>query len=112
VGFHLRHIAGSTDRLISYLQGRALTPEQMSFLHSEHEGRGAGREGLLAALDAAFQNAEAVVRGLDVTALPEARFVGRKRLPTTVAGLLTHIAEHTQRHVGQAISAAKWAASL
>jgi len=26
---------------------------------------------------------------------------------TTVAGLLTHIAEHTQRHVGQAISAAK-----
>jgi hypothetical protein len=22
---------------------------------------------------------------------------------------LTHIAEHTQRHVGQAISAAKWA---
>jgi hypothetical protein len=31
-------------------------------------------------------------------------------LPTTVAGLLTHIAEHTQRHVGQAISAAKLAA--
>jgi hypothetical protein len=36
--------------------------------------------------------------------------VGRKRLPTTVIGLLTHIAEHTQRHVGQAIGAAKWAA--
>jgi hypothetical protein len=27
-----------------------------------------------------------------------------------VVGLLTHIAEHTQRHVGQAISAAKLAA--
>jgi len=26
-----------------------------------------------------------------------------------VIGLLTHIAEHTQRHVGQAISACKWA---
>jgi len=33
--------------------------------------------------------------------------VGRMRLPTTVIGLLVHIAEHTQRHVGQAISAAK-----
>jgi uncharacterized damage-inducible protein DinB len=44
--------------------------------------------------------------------LPEPCGVGRKRLPTTVGGLLTHIAEHTQRHVGQAISAAKWAAHL
>jgi hypothetical protein len=41
--------------------------------------------------------------------LPEPREVGRKRLPTTAIGLLTHIAEHTQRHVGQAISASKLA---
>jgi hypothetical protein len=33
----------------------------------------------------------------------------RHMLPTTVAGLLMHIAEHTARHVGQAISAAKLA---
>jgi uncharacterized damage-inducible protein DinB len=39
--------------------------------------------------------------------LRDAREVGRRRLPTTVIGLLTHIAEHTQRHVGQAITAAK-----
>ena len=38
--------------------------------------------------------------------------MGRKRLPTTVIGLLTHMAEHTQRHVGQAIAAAKLAAVL
>jgi uncharacterized damage-inducible protein DinB len=56
-----------------------------------------------------FQRAEAFARTLDSSRLTEAREVGRKRLPTTVAGLLTHIAEHTQRHVGQAISAAKLA---
>jgi uncharacterized damage-inducible protein DinB len=64
---------------------------------------------LLAHLDRVFRNAEAVVRALDPAMLIEPRVVGRQRLPTTVSGLLTHIAEHTQRHVGQAISAAKWA---
>jgi hypothetical protein len=39
--------------------------------------------------------------------LEEARTVGKKRLPTTVGGLLVHVADHTQRHVGQAITAAK-----
>jgi hypothetical protein len=35
------------------------------------------------------------------------RYVGRKRLPTTVGGLLVHLADHTQRHVGQTITTAK-----
>lgn len=35
--------------------------------------------------------------------------MGRKKLPTTVMGLVIHIAEHTQRHVGQAITTAKFA---
>lgn len=110
VGFHLRHIAGSTGRLVSYLQGRPLTRQQFASLLVEHEPLAAGRDELLAELDHAFDAATAVVRALDPATLREPRVVGRKRLPTTVAGLLTHIAEHTQRHVGQAISAARWAA--
>lgn len=110
VGFHLRHIAGSTDRLMTYLKGDQLTPEQMVVLSAEKESRDAGREELRAEVDRVFREAEAVVRAIDPARLTEPRWVGRKRLPTTVAGLLTHIAEHTQRHVGQAISAAKWAA--
>jgi uncharacterized damage-inducible protein DinB len=35
------------------------------------------------------------------------RFVGRRRLPTTLGGLLVHVAEHTQRHVGQMVTTAK-----
>ncbi len=112
VGFHLRHIAGSTDRLMTYLQGRQLNPEQMAALRAEKEPGGVSREQLLAELDHAFAEAEAVVRSLDPNRLTEPRAIGRKQLPTTVIGLLTHIAEHTQRHVGQAISAAKWAAVL
>ncbi len=108
VGFHLRHIAGSTNRLMTYLTGGQLTAEQLAFLKAEHDP-GASREELLGALDRAFRDAEAVVRSLDPATLTEVRSVGRKRLPTTVIGLLVHIAEHTQRHVGQAISAAKWA---
>lgn len=110
VGFHVRHIAGSTDRLMTYLRNGSLSSEQIAFLRAEHEPSSAGREALLAHLDRVFRNAEAVVRALDPAMLIEPRVVGRQRLPTTVSGLLTHIAEHTQRHVGQAISAAKWAA--
>lgn len=100
VGFHIRHISRSTDRLMEYLQSRL--PETLG------DGEpGASREELLAEMDEAFQRADAVVRRIDPATLREARTVGRKRLPTTVIGLLTHIAEHTQRHVGQAITAAK-----
>jgi uncharacterized damage-inducible protein DinB len=109
VGFHLRHIAGSTDRLMTYLQGRHLTAEQLASLAAEAEPAALGRDQLLRAMDQAFRHAEAVVRALDPSTLAEPRTVGRRHLPTTVAGLLTHIAEHTQRHAGQAISAAKLA---
>ena len=109
VGFHMRHIAGSTGRLMSYLQGKQLNAEQLATLKEEHEPAGAGREELLALVDAAFREAEEVVRALDPATLGEPRSVGRRQLPTTVIGLLVHIAEHTQRHVGQAVSAAKLA---
>jgi uncharacterized damage-inducible protein DinB len=108
VGFHLRHIAGATDRLMTYVSGGQLSSNQMAALKSEKE-LGATREELLASMDRAFESAEAVARALDPTLLADPRGVGRKQLPTTVIGLLVHIAEHTQRHVGQAISAAKLA---
>jgi uncharacterized damage-inducible protein DinB len=108
VGFHIRHIAGSTGRLLTYLEGKQLSAEQLIALDAEHEA-GATRKELLEQLDAAFQQAEILVRSINRATLAEPRAVGRQRLPTTVIGLLTHIAEHTQRHVGQAISAAKLA---
>ena len=107
VGFHLTHIAGSTDRLMTYLLERELTPVQFTALEREQQAHSDSRDELLAELDAAFAAAEAVVRAIDPATLRDARGVGRRKLPTTVIGLLTHIAEHTQRHLGQAIAAAK-----
>src|ERR1017187_7531948 len=84
VGFHLRHIAGSAGRLMTYLQGGALTPEQLAALEAEHLPAGAGCGELLALVDAAFRDAETVVRAIEPSALAERRTVGRKDLPTTV----------------------------
>ena len=108
VGFHLRHIAGSTDRLMTYVNGRQLDGAQMAALKAEKEP-GAARETLLDGIDRAFRQAEVIARALDPARLADPRGVGRKQRPTTIIGLLVHIAEHAQRHVGQAISAAKWA---
>jgi uncharacterized damage-inducible protein DinB len=108
VGFHIRHIAGSTGRLMTYLQGGELSDTQLRFLEDEKRPLGIPRDELLALLDRALADAEGVVRSIHPSRLAEPRAVGRKKLPSTVIGLLTHIAEHTQRHVGQAISAAKW----
>ena len=47
VGFHISHIAGSTDRLITYLQGKQLSEAQMTTLHAEHHP-GASLDELLA----------------------------------------------------------------
>jgi hypothetical protein len=105
-GFHIRHIAGSVDRLMTYLKGDPLSDAQLTALEYEIEPD-ASRDELLQALDDSLRNAEAAIRGLDPGILTEARHVGRKKLPTTVIGLLTHIAEHTQRHVGEAIITAK-----
>jgi len=108
VGFHLRHIAGATDRLMTYFAGDQLSDAQMAALKSEKEP-GATCEMLLAAINEAFERAEAAAHAIEPARLTDPRGVGRKQLPTTVIGLLVHLAEHTQRHVGQAISAAKLA---
>ncbi|MCX6624349.1 MAG: DinB family protein [Acidobacteria bacterium] len=110
VGFHIRHIAGSTGRLMTYLQGGSLSEEQLRHLKSEDDwNRGSDRQALLAEVETAFQQAEAAIRALDPATLPEPRTIGRKKLPTTVAGLLQHIGEHAMRHVGEAIITAKLA---
>ncbi len=106
VAFHIRHIARSLDRLLTYAEGQTLTDEQLARLRTELDP-GATAAELFAELTAALANAAIRVRALANTNLEESRAVGKKQLPTTVGGLLVHIADHTQRHVGQAITTAK-----
>ena len=46
VAFHVRHIAGSLDRLLTYAEGHQLSSEQIAFLKSELEAH-SKRESLL-----------------------------------------------------------------
>ncbi len=106
VAFHIRHIARSVDRLLTYAEGKNLNEEQLAALKSELEPNAKKRE-LFAELEAALAAAAQRIVQINPARLGEPRTVGKKQLPTTVAGLLVHIADHTQRHVGQAITTAK-----
>jgi uncharacterized damage-inducible protein DinB len=106
VAFHIRHISRSIDRLLTYAEGKELGDAQMDALRSELDP-GAGRDELFAELAGALAQGASRVRAFRPKQLEDSRTVGKKRLPTTVGGLLIHIAEHTQRHVGQAITTAK-----
>lgn len=106
VAFHLRHIAGSLDRLLTYAEGSALSDFQLQALKLESEPKGVTRE-LLEELDRAISCGCERVRVLASQDYSSPRAVGKKQLPTTLGGLLVHIADHTQRHVGQSITMAK-----
>ncbi|HEV3041144.1 MAG TPA: DinB family protein [Candidatus Angelobacter sp.] len=106
VAFHLRHIARSLDRLLTYAEGRQLSSDQIVQLKSELDPGGT-RNQLFAELADAIAVSATRVRSFKPAQLEEARIVGKKQLPTTVGGLLVHVADHTQRHVGQAITTAK-----
>ena|ERR1700722_1998188 len=108
VAFHLRHIARSLDRLLTYAEGRQLNERQLQALTSEADARCTMAE-IFSELSAALADSSAriIKLGEKGDKLNQPRIVGRKNLPTTVAGLLVHIADHTQRHVGQAITTAK-----
>jgi uncharacterized damage-inducible protein DinB len=108
IAFQMRHIAGSLDRLLTYAEGRSLDERQLAALENEG-GAELSREAVFEEFPKTLALSSERVRKLGATAatLQEPRAVGRRNLPTTVAGLLVHIAEHTQRHVGQTITTAK-----
>ena len=106
LGFHLKHLAGSVDRLTTYLTGHELSEMQLRALREENSGQ-EDAAALRKLVDDALSASEQRLRTLDPRQIYDPRTVGRKKLPTTVLGLLVHLAEHTQRHLGQAITLAK-----
>jgi uncharacterized damage-inducible protein DinB len=107
IAFHLRHIARSTDRILTYAEGEQLSPEQLAALKSESEGKQESLAELLAGVEVSFTAAAERIRVLATANLDTPRFVGRKQLPTSIGGALIHVVDHTQRHVGQVVTTAK-----
>src|SRR5271155_1616788 len=97
VAFHLRHISRSLDRLLTYAEDRPLSESQLLLLRTELDP-GATRDELFQELDAALKAAAQRVQNLASFDPAVPRHVGKRKLPTTLGGLLVHIADHTQRH--------------
>jgi uncharacterized damage-inducible protein DinB len=106
VAFHLRHIARSVDRILTYAEGNALTSDQLALLKAEQLGE-ESLASMLGEVSIAFASAGDRVRALAGMDLETFRGVGRKQLPTSIGGALIHVADHTQRHVGQVVTTAK-----
>jgi len=106
VAFHLRHIARSLDRLLSYAEGTQLDASQIAAMRAELDGSATNVEAF-AELKRALEDAKRRACAFSLGQYNDERGVGKKMLPTSVGGLLVHCAEHTQRHVGQAITTAK-----
>ena len=108
VGFHLQHIRGVVDRLFTYAQEQPLSDRQFADLHAEgKEDPAIHSANLVKAFVRQVEEAVAQLKQTDESALTDVRYLGRKRIPTTLIGLLFHAAEHTQRHVGQLLVTVK-----
>ena len=108
VGFHLLHLAGSTDRLLTYARGERLNESQKAMLIAEGNAWSTqSASGLLAGWRSGVDAALAQLAATTEASLSDARTVGRAQLPSTVLGLLFHAAEHASRHTGQLVTTVK-----
>jgi uncharacterized damage-inducible protein DinB len=107
IGFHIRHLTGALDRSLTYASGSGLSDAQFAALAEEKAGKGVPVDVLLEALRASAARATERLQVLDPSGFEAARWIGRKRLATTLGGIVVHIADHTQRHTGQVVSTAK-----
>lgn len=106
IGFHLLHVAGSLDRLLTYSRGEPLSATQLAVLAGErtaYEDR-PDLATLLAGLGSGIHGALTYLGAVSPEALLQPREVGRKRLPSTTLGLIFHAAEHSSRHAGQIVT--------
>lgn len=102
VGFHLKHITGVIDRMFAYAEEKPLSEEQFAWLRSETAAEENSEvSALLSAMDKTIEEAVNRLKLTEESRLAETRFLGRKKIPVTLIGLLFHSAEHGMRHLGQ-----------
>ncbi len=114
IGYHLGHLTGSTDRLLTYARGEALSTLQMATLTAERLlcESCPSLDHLVVDWHRAVDTALLQFRETPEDTLLDPRGVGRAQLPTTVLGLLVHVGEHAARHTGQIVTTARVVRSL
>ena len=115
VGFHLQHLAGVLNRLLTYARAEALSESQFADFHAEIPPlliEPDAVERLVQRFNREVDAALNQLRSTPESSLAEVRGVGRAQVPSTVIGILTHSAEHTTRHLGQLLVTARWVKSV
>jgi hypothetical protein len=109
IGFHVRHTGGALDRLFTYARGEPLSDAQKTALREEVTAGDppASLASVVTAVNAIIDRALDQLAATPGESVLDERKLGRAGLPTNVLGLLFHAAEHSTRHVGQAITTAK-----
>jgi uncharacterized damage-inducible protein DinB len=114
IGFHLKHLPGSLDRLLTYARGDQLSRQQLDWLSAErtvHDDR-PSLESLATGLATGIDSAIAFLRTVPDASLLEPREVGRQKRPSTTLGLIFHAAEHSSRHAGQVVTLSRVVRSM
>ena len=102
VAFHLQHMAGVIDRMFTYALDKPLSTQQFQYLSAEGQKvPDMDPKALVEVLQGQIQQAMQQLKQTPEAELTHMRYIGRKRIPTTLMGLLFHAAEHSQRHLGQ-----------
>lgn len=107
VAFHLQHLTGVLDRMVTYARQLPLSEKQFEYLKQEGIEAPLTTTTLINSFRSKVAETVAYLKTVNEKHLTEFRPVGRKQLPSTVMGLLFHAAEHTMRHLGQMIVTAR-----
>jgi hypothetical protein len=101
IGYHAIHLAGATDRLLTYARGEQLSASQLEISKGEPQVADLTADEITRQVSRAMELAIAQLRRTPSAIIEESREVGRLRLPSTVLGLICHAGEHAARHLGQ-----------
>ncbi len=109
IGFHVQHLAGATDRLLSYAEGNALTESQKADLVAERDATEPrlSLDVLMKKITDSMDDAVKRLEGLSSEQLATARELGRAKVPTSMRALILHAGEHASRHAGQIVTTSK-----
>ena len=103
MGGLIKHMLGSSERLLAYAQGQTLSDAVRAAAKDELRPSGETVAELLTIAKTKLANVALGLKTFSETDLARVEHVGQKAIPVQVAFILHHLIEHAQLHMGQLI---------
>ncbi len=103
IGGLVRHISGSSERLLCYALGQPLSDHLKGMVGNELKATREPPGQMLGEFAGTLERIREVLRKLQPAGLETVRLVGRKEVPVKAAFILAHLVEHANHHAGQII---------